>query len=338
MLTIRETTFADLDDVRRLWADGEVMRFVGFPEGLMRTEAEMQTWLERIAAGRPQVDHYSIFEDGRYCGESFYRIDPAHRCAVLDIKLFPFARGRGIGTAGLSHAMEAAFRMGAEKVWVDPNPQNEKAIALYRRLGFVAKPYPDYLLTEGEAPQAIYMERENSEVPMRLLFEMDKKDYAQCTHSFVRNSARSVIIKDKKVAMIHSLKYDYYKFPGGGIEHGESPVEAMIRETREEAGLVVNPDTVREYGYVHRIQRSAADKTECFIQDNFYYLCEAADGLRPQELDGYEAEESYTLEYVEPDMAIKKNRRVARNPYDPMMFEREARVLERLLAEGYFGR
>lgn len=88
---------------------------------------------------------------------------------------------------------------------------------------------------------------------MRLLFEMDKKDYEYCTHRFVRNSARSIIIRDGKIAMIHSLKYDYYKFPGGGIENGENPVEAMIRETREEAGLVVKPETVKEYGYVHRI-------------------------------------------------------------------------------------
>ena len=89
--------------------------------------------------------------------------------------------------------------------------------------------------------------------------------------------------------MIHSIKYDYYKFPGGGIKDGENPVDAMIRETREESGLVVLPDTVKEYGYVHRIQRSDQDKTECFIQDNYYYLCEKADESVSQELDDYEA-------------------------------------------------
>ena len=94
----------------------------------------------------------------------------------------------------------------------------------------------------------------------------DKKDYGQCTHTFTRNSARSIIISDGKVAMIHSIKYDYYKFPGGGIENGENPVEAMIRETREEAGLVVVPGSVKEYGYVHRIQRSGKDATECFVE------------------------------------------------------------------------
>ena len=169
---------------------------------------------------------------------------------------------------------------------------------------------------------------------MRLLFEMDLKDYGECTHSFRRDSARSIIIRNGKVAMIHSKKYDYYKFPGGGIENGEDPIEAMIRETQEEAGLTVIPETVKEYGYVHRIQRSDNDPSECFIQDNYYYLCDAEDGLVSQNLDEYEKKESYQLEYVEPSLAIQKNRSVKDSPYNRMMFEREARVLEMLISEG----
>ena len=68
------------------------------------------------------------------------------------------------------------------------------------------------------------------------------------------------------------------------------------------------------------------------------YLCESADEAVSQELDGYEAEEAYMLEYVEPDTAIRKNRHVTQSPYNPMMFEREARVLELLIAEGLFDR
>ena len=171
---------------------------------------------------------------------------------------------------------------------------------------------------------------------MRLLFEMDKKDHADCTRSFVRNSARSVIISDKKVAMIHSEKYDYYKFPGGGIEAGEDPIEAMIRETREEAGLVIIPESVREYGIVHRVQKSDKDPDVRFIQDNFYYLCAAEEDAVSQNLQGYEAEEGYELVYVDPRVAIEKNRNIGKSPYSPTMFEREARVLEMLIKEGYF--
>ena len=169
---------------------------------------------------------------------------------------------------------------------------------------------------------------------MRMLFEMDKKDYSGCTHTFTRNSARSIIIRDGRVAMVHSLKYDYYKFPGGGIEGDENPIDAMIRETREEAGLSVIPGTVKEYGMVHRIQKSDKDESECFVQDNYYFLCEAEDEPVSQDLDEYEAKESYRLEFVKPETAIRKNRCVQESPYNKAMFEREARVLELPRSEG----
>lgn len=171
---------------------------------------------------------------------------------------------------------------------------------------------------------------------MRRLFDIDRKDYGQCTQTFVRNSARSIIISDGKIAMVHCLKYDYYKFPGGGIKDGEDPADAMIRETMEEAGLRVLPDTIQEYGLVHRIQKSTVVETECFIQDNYYYLCETADIVETQNLDDYEAEERFTLESVDPRIAIETNLRPEHGPKDPVMLEREAMVLEMLIAEGFF--
>ena len=104
---------------------------------------------------------------------------------------------------------------------------------------------------------------------MRLLFEMDKKEYCADGRVLVRPSARALIVRGEKVAMVHSLKYDYYKFPGGGIEAGEEPVAALLRETAEEAGLRIRPETVRAYGYVHRIQRSDHADAGVFLQDNF---------------------------------------------------------------------
>ncbi len=158
MIEIRETAVEDIKNVQWLWADGDVMKFVGFPEGLVETDEEMRDWFRWIESGRPSINHYSIFEDGKYCGESFYEIDREHKSASLDIKLFGFARGRGIANAGLSHAIREAFRNGAETVWVDPNPENEKAIALYTRLGFCRKDFPDHLIEEKEQYSSIYME------------------------------------------------------------------------------------------------------------------------------------------------------------------------------------
>lgn len=159
MVTIKETAREDIKNLQRLWADGDVMRFVGFPDGLHETDEAMQRWLEGLNAARPTENHFSIYENGKYCGEAGYGLDKKHSSAWLDIKLFGYARGRGIATQAISYAMEEAFRNGARTVWVDPDPQNVKAIALYERLGFKQKDMPEHVIVLGEDPTTnIYFE------------------------------------------------------------------------------------------------------------------------------------------------------------------------------------
>ena len=136
--------------------------------------------------------------------------------------------------------------------------------------------------------------------------------------------------------MVHSLLYDYYKFPGGGIEHDESNIDALIRETAEEAGLIVKKDSIKEYGYVHRIQKSDHDDYSMFIQDNYYYLCDVENNRINQKLDDYEEHEKFTLELVNPKIAIDANRNKNHGSKDMIELEREATVLQILVEEGYF--
>ncbi|MBQ7066683.1 MAG: NUDIX domain-containing protein [Lachnospiraceae bacterium] len=45
--------------------------------------------------------------------------------------------------------------------------------------------------------------------------------------------------------MMHSKKYNYYKLPGGGIEPEETLEDTLIREVREESGLIVKAETIK---------------------------------------------------------------------------------------------
>ena len=171
---------------------------------------------------------------------------------------------------------------------------------------------------------------------MKLLFEIDKKNYDNDGKAFIRPSARAIIIKDNKIYMVHSLVYDYYKFPGGGIEKNESTIDALIRETKEEAGLIVIPNSIKEYGYVHRVQKADEPSYSKFIQDNFYYICDVENKILEQQLDDYENFEKFTLELVDPKIAIDINRNKEHGPKDLDMIEREAKVLELLIKDGYF--
>jgi len=54
----------------------------------------------------------------------------------------------------------------------------------------------------------------------------------------IRVAVRGVAVSAGRVLMIYSPVNGDYKFPGGGVEDGESHAEALVREIREEAGLV----------------------------------------------------------------------------------------------------
>ncbi len=173
---------------------------------------------------------------------------------------------------------------------------------------------------------------------MRELAVLDYKNYIENGTVEKRPSVRGIIIRGEKISMVHSLKLDYYKFPGGGINAGETHIEALIREVREEAGLIVIPNSVRAYGYV--IRKDKGKTADLFYQENFYYLCEAEEKQASQDLDDYEAEEQFVPEWVKPETAIQIN---LRHDYHGKasvnvshMMEREAGVLRMLIAEGYF--
>jgi len=167
---------------------------------------------------------------------------------------------------------------------------------------------------------------------MRHLFTIDLHNYDPNGTVEVRPSVRGIVIRGGKVLMVHSLKYDYYKFPGGGMEAGETQKESLCREVLEETGMPVIPDSILEYGLVHR--RSKGHRMDLFIQDNYYYLCAVSDPVG-QQLDDYEAEERFTPEFVTPEQAIHVNLHHDHQGQWGVVVERDSRILQMLVDEGY---
>lgn len=57
--------------------------------------------------------------------------------------------------------------------------------------------------------------------------------------SAVRKSARAILFHEQDVLLIHRRRGSetYHVLPGGGVEAGETPLEACRREVREETGF-----------------------------------------------------------------------------------------------------
>ena len=169
---------------------------------------------------------------------------------------------------------------------------------------------------------------------MKQLFEIDLKDYKESDRVFRRPSARAIIFKGDKLALVYSKKEKYYKFPGGGIHDDEDKKEALIREVREEVGLVVIPESIREYGSVMRRQKSTVKDGEIFEQENFYYFCDVLDEAVSQNLDDYENEAEFVLQIVDIDEAIETNAAYSSDDFfNEIMIKREKRVLEMIRQE-----
>lgn len=160
----------------------------------------------------------------------------------------------------------------------------------------------------------------------------DLKNYDENGKCETRTAARGIIRQDERYLLVASRKGDF-KFPGGGVEPGESLVEAVCREVREETGYPVDPGSCREWAAVHERRKGLiADILE---MDSHYFLCELGGPQGEPDLQGYEAEEKFQTIWIPLGEALAANRRLEESGFaGAPWLVREIKVMERLLEDG----
>lgn len=107
---------------------------------------------------------------------------------------------------------------------------------------------------------------------MEKILVLDAKNYDPALPEIYRVAIRGIIFRDGKLLLINSI-FGELKFPGGGQEKGESDLDTLIRETLEETGCHVIPESVREFGEVEEIRLSTHEPM-IWHQINRYYFCD----------------------------------------------------------------
>ena len=96
---------------------------------------------------------------------------------------------------------------------------------------------------------------------MELLKKFDAQNYKDTTSVFEKYTIRGIIVRDGKIAMQCS-KEGEYKIPGGGMEAGETYVEALAREVKEETGLFIIPEKAVGLGEILEVRKDIFDDTK----------------------------------------------------------------------------
>jgi ADP-ribose pyrophosphatase YjhB (NUDIX family) len=129
-----------------------------------------------------------------------------------------------------------------------------------------------------------------------------------------------------RVLLCHRRDMDMWNLPGGGVESGELPTEAAIRETREETGLEVAIERlVGVYGKV--------DKDELV----FAFTCRVTGG-QTSITDEADACAYFDLESIPQNTSPKHVERVydALSAGDPPIFRRQTAPSTRALLRALY--
>jgi 8-oxo-dGTP diphosphatase len=82
--------------------------------------------------------------------------------------------------------------------------------------------------------------------------------------SFIIHIAAALVCRaDGRTLLVRKRGTSTFMQPGGKIEKGEKPLHALLRELREELGLVIE---ARDAIYLGCFSAPAANELECFVQ------------------------------------------------------------------------
>jgi 8-oxo-dGTP pyrophosphatase MutT (NUDIX family) len=149
-----------------------------------------------------------------------------------------------------------------------------------------------------------------------------------------RTAVRAIILRGRDLLLVR-VAMDGYKFPGGGVDEGESQAEALRREILEECGATL----IRigdEVGAVVEYKFAFDEGFDTFKMTSCYFLCDVADDLGPQNLDAYEADLGFEPCWVSIDEALRENHSLLEAESAPDWLKREVFVLEYLQNQTLF--
>ena len=169
---------------------------------------------------------------------------------------------------------------------------------------------------------------------MRLLKSTTHPDITSLsTKSFIRKATRAIVVNGNNILLLYTKRYHDYTLPGGGIDEGESNIEGLIRELKEETGAH-NVQNVVEFGLYEEFRPWHKDGFDIMHMQSYCYTCSIDDELLTPELEAHELSNGMHPIWINIYEAIKHNEEtIAKSDKKGLSIERETFLLKLIVSE-----
>lgn len=157
---------------------------------------------------------------------------------------------------------------------------------------------------------------------MDSLFELDSNDYDESLPINESVTVRAVIVVNHLIA-VQQADNGMCKLIGGGVEENEDHIDTLTREVEEEAGLLLDTNSVILIGNSIEKHLDIFDKNSIFLRKTYYYGCRVFDAELETNLTESEQAAGFTLTFMSIDDIIEANK----DFMDKSWIERDTRFL-----------
>lgn len=169
---------------------------------------------------------------------------------------------------------------------------------------------------------------------MRLLKSTIHSDITDLSaKSFTRKATRAIVLNGEDILLLYTKRYHDYSLPGGGIDDGESNIEGLIRELKEETGAH-SVQNIQEFGLYEEFRPWYKHDFDIVHMQSYCYVCSIAEELQAPELEAHEINNGMHPIWINIHQAIAHNEHtIATSEKKGLSIERETFLLKHIVNE-----
>ena len=169
---------------------------------------------------------------------------------------------------------------------------------------------------------------------MRLLKSTIHSDITSLSaKTFTRRATRAIVLKGDNILLLYTKRYHDYSLPGGGIDDGESNIDGLIRELKEETGAH-NVQNIAEFGLYEEFRPWHKEGFDIVHMESYCYRCTIDEELLAPQLEAHELSNGMHPTWMNIHQAIVHNEEtIAKSAKKGLSIERETFLLKLIVSE-----